>query len=319
VTQAGAEQVDVTLGPQTGYLGWWAWTGMLLDPSMMAANLWRAMESLGYLGLAGPATVIYQHVSAAGVLMAALGLVTWAALLRRLPRRESLPAVLAAYLVVVVVWPWPPERFVVPLLPILLPVLCELLRGFAERLGARVAGRDVARSLATALVTLVVLVILRLDVREIAVRHRLAREWGYPYLGIPDEPVAWRSLADAFAWMAATSAPHDVIASGFDSMTSLYTGRAAFRPATLRPRGLYHDDVALLGTADELRATLVARRPRFLFLSPMPGSPEEAPLHALIAELRHRWPGLLRPAHRTDDPRVVVFAVDPDAADAGGG
>lgn len=319
VIQASAEQVDVTLGPQTGYLGWWAWTGMLLDPSMVGANLWRVMESFGYLGLAGPAMMLYEHVAVAGVLMAALGVAAWGAVLWRLPRREALPAVLAAYLAVVAVWPWPPERFVVPLLPILLPVFCEALHGLVHRLAAPLVSAQVGTRVATALVAAGVVATLWFDSQALVLRQVLVRASGYPYLDLPEEPLVWESFAGAFDWLARESRPDDVIATGFDSMTSLYTGRAAFRPATLRPRGLYHDDVPLLGTADELRATLVGRRPRFLFLSPMPGSPEEEPLHELVDELRRRWPGLLRVAYRGDDPRFVVFEVDPDPAPAGGG
>lgn len=313
VIQANAEIVDVGLGPQTGYLGWWTWTGLLLDSGVVTANLRRAMESFGYLGLSGIAALVYTRVAFAGLVMTALGVVAWFALGGRLSRLEALPAVLLVYLGVVAVWPWPPERFIVPLVPFLLPAFCEAFDGVARRaasprLGARRAGR-----LATTLVAAGVVVALWLDGRELALRHHLARAWGYPYLGVPETPVAWQSFADAFAWLEQASAPGDVIASGFDSMTALYTGRAAFRPAVLKPRALYHDDPAPLGTVADLRAILKVRRPRFLFVSPMPDSPEEQPLYVLVDEAQRRWPEMLRLAYRGGDPRFLVFEVSPDA------
>jgi len=307
--QANAEVFDVGLGPQTGYLGWWTWTGLLLDHAVVRANLWRALESFGYLALPGIAALAYSRLAWAGVLMALAGALAFGGILWRIARREALPAVLAAYLAVVAVWPWPPERFVVPLVPFLLPAFCEVLHALVRRLLAPLASERRGTRVATGLVAAGVVVTLWYGGAELALRRMIVHASGYPYLGIPEKLVSWQSFADAFAWLARNAGPDDVVASGFDSMTALYTGRPAFRPAVLRPRALYQDDPAPLGTAADLRAILRTRRPRFLFLSPMPDSPEEAPLYALVDELRQRWPDLLRIAYRGADARFVVFEV----------
>jgi len=309
VMQSNAEVFDVGLGPQTGYLGWWTWTGLLLDEAVVRANLWRALESFGYLALPGVAALAYSRLAWAGVLMALAGALAWGGILWRLARREALPAVLAAYLAVVAVWPWPPERFVVPLVPFLLPAFCEVLHALARRMLAPRAAERLRARLATGLVAAVVVGTLWYGGAELALRRMIVQASGYPYLGIPEQLVAWKSFTDAFDWLQRSARPDDVVASGFDSMTALYTGRPAFRPAVLRPRALYQDDPAPLGTAADLRAILRVRRPRFLFVSPMPDSPEEAPLYALVDELQRRWPDFMRVAYRGSDARFVVFEI----------
>ena len=136
-----------------------------------------------------------------------------------------------------------------------------------------------------------------------------SRAAGYPYYIWPGIPVEWQSYQKAFAWIREHSQPGDVIATGFDTMTSLYTDRPAIRPFNQRPLALFYgvgDSPA--GDVAELERFLTSYRARYLLLSPMPAYDLEEPFYKLIYQASDERPDLLHPVWQlAEDLRFVVF------------
>jgi hypothetical protein len=237
------------------------------------------------------------------MLMMLIGTAAWAAVLARVPMRAPLPLTLAAYLLLVCVWPWPPDRFMVPVLYFLVAVLFTAVAAVVERHAS-----PRATMIAVAIAGAIAIVPNALRLGEYVATSRRSH---YPYFMLPDATVDWSSYEQAFAWLREHAAPGDVFAAGFDSMTALYTGHPVVRPFVVRPSTLYYGGTApVVGTARELADVLSARRPRFLLVSPLPSFPEEDAVFELVQEFLRAYPGRLTPAYLGRDPRFAVFAVD---------
>ena len=140
---------------------------------------------------------------------------------------------LVASVLLLLVWPFHPGRYVAPLVPLL---VLFLFRGMAaaerwlESLGEDYLFKPLVTKLAW---TPAVLLLL------------LNSVWLSSYLLIRDEqttrggygsrvPYAWSGFEESFTWIRENSAPDARLATAYDPMYFLYTGRQAIRPALHR-------------------------------------------------------------------------------------
>ena len=216
---------------------------------------------------------------------------------------RCLPVCLSAYLSLVLAWPWPPLRFLVPIAPVLAAVLLSSVAAIFQRfLSARPA-----RLIFSALVLLAIAGNLwsLVRVRDFSLR------FGYPFISAHVDPYDWTSYERVFAWIRTNTKPDDVIASASDPTIYLYTGRTAFRPFVARPLALFYgQDTPGIGTFEDLDRSLMAFRPRYLVQTPLPALSKEKPFHVLIKELREREPGRLEKVYTGEDPRFVIYSID---------
>jgi hypothetical protein len=71
----------------------------------------------------------------------------------------------------------------------------------------------------------------------------------------------------------------------------------------------YGGTAPMLGSAREFVDALALHHPRYLFVSPLPGFPEEDAFYELVQNVRAAYPGRLEPAYLGSDPRFAIFAV----------
>jgi len=298
----GEARRNPILGYYTDYLGWWAEVApreagrfVLVNAVSLAASIPSVL--FGADAFAGKA-------GAPGVLLTlALGLVALGGL-ARLPRTSGcLAACLLAYLALILVWPWPPLRFLVPIAPFLaasfLGSVAAILRRWLPARPARLAFS-----------ALVVLAVAG-NLLSLARLNAFSRRHGYPFPSRHADPVSWAAYERVFAWIRGHADAGDVVASGLDPTIYLYTGRAAYRPFSPRPLALFYGQgTPGLGTVEDLERSLRAFRPRYLVRMPLVGFAEETPFDRLIEGLRGREPGRLAVAYTGEDPRFVIYRID---------
>lgn len=298
---------DPVDGYYTDYLGCWSSTGVRLASKVFLFNLLMTAQGSAELTLEGLWAAMEPWIGRKPLfaVFMLIGLTPWMAMAPGLRRGRVLPCVMAAYLAAVLVWSWPPYRFLVPILPFvaayLLAVSTNLLRA---------CGQGPVRQLAGA-VGVGILIVAN---GGLLARHVLhVREHGYPLADIHDTTVAWSSHKRIFSWLEKHSRPHDVICSGLDSMVALYTNRQAIRPIVYNPGRIYYGEKTnVLETAEELAQILIRHRPRYLIENPLPGFAEEKLFADALDELRCRHPAWLRMVYQDADPRFVIFELDPN-------
>jgi hypothetical protein len=268
---------------------------------------------INYLYLMTGAAVIALGVLNSDLLMPpwgwalkfALGIITWFFIARDLPKGRVLPVFLGANFLIILVWPWSPLRFLIPILPFLLAYLLFGLWKLANKMPLSFY----ARGLALFALVVVLAINLMLFVRINNQNH----DKHYPFWYQNKELASWASYAEVFTWLKQNTRPTDVIASGLDSMIFLYTGRQAFRPFQGRPTSLFYGQQApALGTWEEVSGLMERYQARYFVQLPMPGFAEEKPLDAVIKELQKRRPGWLQPVYVGPDNRFTIFAIGSD-------
>ena len=298
---AGEGSGDATVSYQTDYLDWWRATLGALGPGYVLVNIGKALAGIAHISFEALARELYARIDAAPYVARSLGAIPCVWLLARLRFRDPVAIVTLGYLAFVVAWPWAPDRFLVPILPVLLVATFTALERGAATLGARRAGIVVLASSLALCVTNGFLL----------TRYSVAsKASSYPYFRLPDEPVAWESFRDAFDWLQNHSEPSDVVVAGFDTMTALYTERRSIRPFVPRPEALFYGaDASLVGSLESFEALVDAYAPRFVFVSPMPAFPEEVPLYELVAAYAQQHPDRAAPAYVGRDPRFVIYSI----------
>ena len=204
-------------------------------------------------------------------------------------RREELFVWLffLASLALLLIWPFHPGRYVAPLVPLLVLFLFRGM-GAVERWIQSRGGEESIASLAAKLIWLPVLLIFVLD-----------GVWLSSYLLIRDEqttrglygsraPYGWRGFEESFAWLRAHTPADALLATAYDPMYFLYTGRRAIRPALHRsasyfyPYGAANPDV---GSAAEIKSALDALRADYLIIDPLDGYAEGRATLKMLGEL----------------------------------
>ena len=290
----------------TNYLTWWLSFGIPFSGRLVCQNFAYILFWSADLGL-GALHYLPEAAWPGVMLMGCLG---YPLLVKDLRRWRALSWFLAAYLGLVLVWPWPPLRF---LMPILVFVTAYLLSGARSLAGwVRFGGRQ---RLGTLVVGALVIVNLNL------VRQTVSLSQGnyYPFPKPLEEAVSWTSFAELFAWVREHTTPQDVITSGLDTMVYLYTDRRCFRPFVGRPMSMFYGlPGPPLGPDEEMIGAIKAQKARYLVFTPMPGFQEEAPFGAFVKRLREQYPGWLKPVYAGKDRRFLVFefqaAAEPAAA-----
>jgi hypothetical protein len=199
--------------------------------------------------------------------------------LRRLYRTAPVSvASLAVYMLVVLIWPGTPDRFLWPVWPILLTALAC---GAAEivKWNSAVARTRVARGAMLAALCVCSLLFLKFNIGMYG-----SRAW--------EDPARANAKLAIAASETAAALPPGLVASEFDAMVSLYTGRPAIpllplmaanylRPRTPREAAAqllqiidaYHPSFLLVGSGEALQAATIlahAESPRIRFNSVSP-------------------------------------------------
>jgi hypothetical protein len=289
---------DDVLGYYTDYAG--AWTAIAGSRIVQVAtrNAVFALHELGRLGIEGVAPARAGGLSLP--LFVGLGALLLGQLTRAAWRGRVLPVSLLAYLTMLAVWPWPPGRFLVPLLPLFLPYLVAATRV------------DESKGLRRAATLLALALLATMNARlSVTYADRSQRDrFPYPNGSLSVEAVQWSSYDRLFAWLRRETAPSAVVASGMDTMVYLYAERPAFRPFALRADALFYGSpIPPTGTAAELRSALTRHGARYLAMTPMIGFGEEAAFVRQVAEARRRYPDLLTVVYQAADPRFVVYRI----------
>jgi hypothetical protein len=102
----------------TNYLTWWYVLGKTAIYQIIANNIIFAAVATTFTGLSLFHPKFLQGWMANIALI--LGIVTWSFVVKDLWKEKILPKFLVMYLIIVLVWPWPPIRFLIPILTFIL-------------------------------------------------------------------------------------------------------------------------------------------------------------------------------------------------------
>ena len=161
------------------YLQWW-----LQSPS----DLVRIIVFNLLFMLHATATTPVQGIASSGSFMLAVvvGAVTWSLIIAAWWNRTALVMSLLAYAALILFWPWPPARFLVPLLPL---TTIFLVRGSGR------AVRALPGRLRTAALIGAVILAVGSNLLALGEQVRVVRRTGYPHVQAGDhDPARWSDV-----------------------------------------------------------------------------------------------------------------------------
>lgn len=230
---------------------------------------------------------------------------------RQLGRQRILSYLLFGYLIIAILWPWPPFRYLIPIEPLLLAYLLggiwKTVRKCSTSLRVRVLAASALSVMALANLGSVYRIV------------KLNKITGYPQLlGRMDNPVSWWSHQGVFRWIKTHTEPTALVAYGFDPMIYLYTDRQAFRPFVMRPGPMFYGQNSPPILLEEQIRYLRVYRPKYLVQTPMPASsPQDKYFDEVLQQVRQRYPNWLKTVYVGSDKRFVIFEIQHDLGPPG--
>ena len=214
---------------------------------------------------------------------------------------------LPLYVLIVVGWPWHPGRFMMPVIPVALLFLvrgAQAVEWWLRGMNAHWSARTVAwiPRIPTVMMTLFVILWLGLYVRadpRLEVRPAWERHESY-----------WPGFTETFAWVRGNTAANDVLATAYDPMYYLYTGRQGVRPWLYRPSTYfypYKHGFADLGDVDRVRQELDRLGVRYLVIDPLDGYAEEESSASHFEHLLESYSAKPELVFTSSDGRHMVY------------
>jgi hypothetical protein len=287
----------------TNYGRWWM-SYLIGNASFIAQfNILMIPISLLMIGMEGIfRPVIAQHGYFL-ILFFLLGIVPFVDIILY-NRRGILRYFVIAYLAMILFWPWPPSRFIVPVAPLLFAYLLNAFQYHGVKLLPAVIYRITAISIITIILsTNAALLYQHYD------QQQLSR---YPrgIITASEQVVKWSSYENIFQWIRAHSSTSDVIACGLDSMVYLYTDRRAFRPFIANPISLFYGGSdPPLGSIEDFMVLIKLYHPKYLVEVPLPEFAENKHFNALVNKVRTEYPDLLIPKYTGDDNHFIIYEI----------
>jgi len=277
------------------YVGWLASVGLAAWPRILVDNLLAIPVHGGSLVIQAPMMLLPARLRPEAGFVAGMVLVAavvWAA-------RSSQGVwrwLLAPYLAGIVLWPWPPSRFLVAVIPL---TLCSVV-------AATRPGSHVRRA------TVVALLVLAASNTAAALTRSFDPRWSAGYV-LPDGTVApWHEYSALLGAIRRATPPDAIIASVIESTVFLYTDRHSVFPYVQDTLRLNYSLTPSVGTWQELDERLSATRAGFLVRLPAPTWAHTGALDEVIAALQAARPGRLRSLYRGTDVRFELFEIVPD-------
>lgn len=234
---------------------------------------------------------------------ALVGVVIWSLIAVNTFKGRILPVFLSGYLIIILAWPWPPTRFLVPILPFILVYPLNCMENFLKKISNQLHFRK--------MFSLTLLPILLTNLTLVSKAIQVSRSMNYPLMAPIEYPVSWKSYNDLFQWIEKQTHADDIIASGLDTMVYVYTGRQGFRPFVANPMSMFYGkkDVFALGSEEEIIQMIKAKNAQYLVQLPMPYFSEEKYFSEAIRGIEKKYPELLKKVYKGTDERFIIYKI----------
>jgi hypothetical protein len=258
---AGGRSASLQSAYTTSYTAWWARVGPDAVVPVVRTNIAALLFDFPTASAQGlrewwlPDDEYVPLFLLAGTVLLAVGIAG------ARPWRRPTPLALAAYFVAVIVWPWPPVRFLLPMLP--------LVWAFCVAALFRAPGTKSARRAVAVTAGALCLLVIGSNVGLSAMRAREARESGVPMPRRQDVPAQWRDFQDLFAAVRTHTPPGAVVATVVDPMVYLYADRFGTFAYELNSIGLYYSSQRWI-TADRMQEYARAEGASYVLRLPIP-------------------------------------------------
>ncbi len=218
---------------------------------------------------------------------------------------------LVLYLGLVVAWPFPPERYLIPLVPAIYFFLIQGVQG-AEFQSRKLMMSPILKRILSHFVrvTFALVVVFHFGwIANYLFNKDLSttRVWFGKRL-----PASWQGFSETFEWIRNNTQESAVLATVFDPMYYLYTGRQAIQPGLFKPATYYYPyghAVPDVGSPDEIKAQLKSLGIKYLIVHPLSGRGEGDNYSKLWTGLIRSYQNQLKLVFASSDGKHRIYAL----------
>jgi hypothetical protein len=208
------------------------------------------------------------------------------------------------YLLALLIWPGPPLRMIVPLLPLLFPIMTEgLFSLFKKSRFDKYFSKFIYIFFAFGLFC---------NLAQIYNYKNLIEITKIPYLEFPEksDQVKWQDYEEMFSWIKNNTQVNDIISSNLDPVINIYTGRKSIMPYKLEAaRWIYHNGEPHLGSDEEIIDHLKKVNANYLAILPMPSDSSKKDLTELSEKLIKNYPKIFSISYQGNDSRFIIYKI----------
>lgn len=268
-----------------------------------------ALANLRYLAHA--VELIYLTPLAPGLNFVIYGMTAWGIFLSIQRHNFAFWIFVLAYAALITVWPFHPVRYIAPLIPALVLFLFRGMAGAESFILSLGRGERWKRTISK-LAWLPLAIILLLD-----------GVWLSSYFFNRDEattrslygrrlPYSWKGFVETFMWIRENTEQGSILATAFDPMYYLYTGRKAIRPALHNPESYFYPfghAVPDVGSVALIKPQLATLGVRYLIVDPLDGYAERDATIKLFDELIMSYGAKAQLVFISSDLRHRIYAL----------
>lgn len=294
--------INGTFSAYPDYLSWVVEFGPIAPLNIFSTNVLNAFWSSIAYPISGISEAFDGNsIWVLNVIFVFTGAVLWVAIFIPKGRSTSSKLFLSFYFLLICAWPWPPNRYLIPIMPFIVVYFFTgtgiVLENFLSTNISRLS------------IIIIFSVLISLNSVKVLEAINIQEATNYPFLG-SSNTIRWKSFENIFSWIKRNTDQGEIVAYGLDTMNYLYTGRSGFRPFLSRPASLFYGDkYPATGTIEDLWSLLNYYRPKYLVQSPMPGFSEEEPFNALINDFSQRCPNCIMPIYVDEDKRFKIYKI----------
>ena len=286
----------------SNYLTWVIEYGLHSTINILSLNIiWSFFSSVFY-----PANGVFEALKSDSALLLNsffifLGAIPWIAIL--IPKKKSNPLrlFLSFYFLLICVWPWPPGRFLIPIMPFIIVYLFTSMNF--------VMGKFLPAHSVKLVIIVIFTFLITSNAFKIVDAIKVQANTDYPYVDSSNK-VKWGSFEEIFFWIKQNTEPNDIVAYGLDTMNYLYTSRPGIRPFLSRPTSLFYEGkYPATGTIEDLWSIMNHYKPSYLIQSPMPGFAEEKPFNELIKDLLKKYPNCIKQIYLDENNGFIIYKI----------
>ena len=211
-------------------------------------------------------------------------------------------------------WPFHPGRYLAPLVPLLILFLFRGLKA-AERWFEAVSGDLVLKSVLAKLAWFPAVLIIALTGVWLSSFVMVQNDQSTRGLFGNRLPYSWAGFEESFAWIRTHTPAEALLATAYDPMYYLYTGRRAIRPALHRPATYFYPHGHAqpnVGSVDEIKPQLEHLNADYLIIDPLDGYAERDATLKLFDQLVKAYGDKAKQVFTSTDGKHRIYALSTD-------
>src|SRR5262245_5795025 len=215
------------------------------------------------------------------------------------------------YLALVVAWPFNPQRYLIPLIPAIYFFLFRGVHAAEAHLNDLMTSKTRTKVLCH-LVRVTFAIVVMLHVGWIS-HYLFSKDVATTRVWFGAEvPASWRGFSETFQWVRSHTDDRSVLATFYDPMYYLYTGRRAIRPGFHKPQTYFYPygrAVADIGTVNEIKSELKSLGVRLLVIDPLDGFEEGRTYQRFFNELLRSYRNRPELMFISSDSKHMIYAL----------